>query len=133
MTNDFPTVTLANGIRVGNFSSPHPFIFDDGTTLDACHADRARALMLEQRETEHAWRVNDVDITDIQLAFEMSPAVHEEIDRIQRDEDVDVVIVPLPVLQCLRDMVPDIQRTKFRGIRVADRVSKTVHSDRFCI
>ncbi len=45
-------------------------------------------------------------------------------------EDIDVVLVPFPVMTALKDA--GISIGKARVIRVADRVTKMIHIDRFC-
>jgi len=120
---------LKNGLRVVNFSSPHPFKFEDDSVLEACSADRAKGLMLKSVEAVERALVNGVEITDISLSFLMSPVVEEELERLEGDDSIDIIIVPLPVLQCCRGT----GFKKVRGIRVADRVTKSVHTDRFCV
>lgn len=132
-----PTTTLSNGIRVANFSSAHAFRFDDGSELPACDSERCKALMLRQVEktTDHpmGW-------TDISLSFEMSEVVRRELDRINNDPDIDIVLVPLPVLLLVREqrkmydegLCPNGWQ-KCRGVRMADRVTKVAHHDRFCV
>ena len=48
---DSKIFTLKNGLRVANFSSPHPFTFTDGTIIPAVEDEKARNLMLEVKET----------------------------------------------------------------------------------
>lgn len=118
--------TLTNGLRIMNFSSPHPFTFTDGTVLPAVDADTARALMLDFVEVEHinsGW-------TDVQLIFKLNAAVQAAINKAQAS-DVDVVLVPLPVLSAVK--AAGLPIGKLRVCRVADRVAKTICIDKFCI
>lgn len=121
-----PIVTLKSGVRVANFSSPHPFTFDDGTVLPACDPERARALMLNSEEVEtrrERW-------ADIELRFVLSFSVWQAISELERRNDVDIVLVPFPVMEAVK---ADGQAVgKCRVCRVADRVAKTIHADRFC-
>lgn len=122
-----PVVTLKNGLRVANFSSPHPFTFDDGTVLPACSTERARSLMLEADElstSQEKW-------TDIELSFVMSTTVGLAIDELQDDPDIDIILVPLPVMEALKNDGGGIG--KCRVCRMADRITKVVCSDKFCI
>lgn len=130
-----PVVELSNELKVLNFSSPHPFNFEDGTTLPACSAERALSLMLKTEERESLspclrW-------TDVDLEFKMSESVRSELV-VCCYEQVDIVIVPLPVLQIARKIkLPHrhalvIQR-KVRGIRVKNRATKEIFIDRFCL
>lgn len=127
MTNAASVVTLKNGLRVANFSSPHPFVFDDGTVLPACSPERARSLKLEAVETSmqrDGW-------TDIELSFELTPSVCEAIAELQDDADITIILVPLPAMQAIKDDGGPIG--KCRVCRVADRINKVVCSDKFCI
>jgi len=40
------TTVLKNGLRVGNFSSPHDFLFNDGSILPAVDKETSRILSL---------------------------------------------------------------------------------------
>jgi hypothetical protein len=134
---EMPTITLKNGLRVANFSSPHSFKFTTGEVLPACSAERATALMLtavEKETVQDKW-------TDIHLEFQMSDNVAKELDRVDGFEvksDLDVILVPLPVRQAIGwfcKIYPERARgvwMKTRCIRVADRVTKQIHPDRFC-
>lgn len=127
MNTAAPVVTLKNGVRVANFSSPHPFTFDDGTVLPACSPERARSLILEQAELS----MQRVRWTDIEHSFELTPGVREAIAELQDDAYITIILVPLPVMQAIKDDGGPIG--KCRVCRVADRISKTIYSDRFCI
>lgn len=128
-----PIVTLANSVRVANFSSPHSFTFDDGTVLPACSADRAARLMLESRETQAASTLHP-EIVDILLEFKMSAVVQEELIELHERTDFDVLLVPLPVMQAIREGYASggFWFPRARVCRVVDRVSKTISSTRFC-
>ncbi len=130
-----PVITLKNGITIANFSSPHKFRFVTGEELPACAKERARNLMLECEEIEHPntsclW-------TDLEIEFSMSNAVMAELEKVCAG-DIDILLVPLPVLQCVRKLAEasedgwKLVRDKARCVRVADRVTKTIFSDRFC-
>jgi hypothetical protein len=128
-----PVVTLTNGIRVANFSSPHLFTFTDGSVLPACSKERALHLMLDSHARETPGVQGSVDL---ELTFEMSLAVEAALVALNAREDIDIIIVPFPVMTALKEKPfkgHDLRQTvgKCRGCRVADRVSKTVHHDRF--
>lgn len=131
-TNTLPIVTLSNGLRVANFSSPHNFNFVDGTILPACSTDRARSLMLESIEIETKSLDHD-GVIDIELSWRMSDAVRDELRRLGQfeNESFDILLVPLPVMMAMKAEFGVVG--KARCIRVADRVSKTIHIDRFCL
>ena len=161
-----PIVKLqCNGLKVANFSSPHSFTFTTGEVLGGCADERSRALMLEAEEIETSnmgsvfksdaafkvyceWAhaggvmpdccdVPDRSWTDIELKFSMSADVMSALERVC-ELDVDVVLVPYPVLQCIREIASKsddgwyLVTSKCRTIRSADRVKKTIYPDRFC-
>lgn len=122
-----PVVTLTNGIRVANFSSPHPFTFDDGTVLPACDPERSRSLTLEavERPTPRgSW-------TDIELWFRPTRIVDTALAELESDPDITIILVPLPVMEAMKDCGRNIG--KCRVCRVADRITKTICANRFCI
>lgn len=122
-----PKVSLSNGLRVANFSSPHPFTFEDGSVLEACSAERAKTLMLGSIEVETP---NRGGWTDIGLEWELSAAVEDALIELEQDDEVDIVLVPFPVMTALKEAGRDVG--KARVIRVRDRVTKEIHIDRFC-
>lgn len=131
MLGKMPTVRLSTGVLVANFSSPHTFRFTDGSTLEACSPERAKALMLQSREDEHHI---DPRWVDIELEFSLSTEVRIALfaaDRQAGSEGIDIVIVPLPVLRAAASEEPPGFH-RLRTIRVADRVNKINHHDRFC-
>lgn len=128
----YTTCTLSNGLVVANFSSPHEFKFEDGTILPACSAGRAKRLMLVAEESESTMTVNGCTIVDLELTFKMSQVVEQELSEMCLDDSIDIVLVPLPVLQCARELKVGWIERKARAIRVKDRVTKEIHIDRFC-
>ena len=48
----FPRTTLSNGLVVVNFSSPHAFKFEDGSTLEACNTEHSTTLSLKEDNIE---------------------------------------------------------------------------------
>lgn len=125
----YHTHAVINGVRVYNFSSPHPFTFTDGTVLEACPEETSRAMSLEQREVETPH--STLPIIDISLVFEMSDNVLRDISILQSAECVDIILIPFPVMECLKKN--NIPIGKCRVCRTADRIKKTVYSDRFCV
>lgn len=129
--------TLSNELRVANFSSPHSFRFTDGSVLPPVDDETADNLMLKAHETRHTDRKRPKIVT-ISLLFELPEKVKDEIDywyTIWAMKKVDIVIVPLPVMQCLHEIWDDktIVKSPFRVIRTRDRITKTIWSDIFCI
>ena len=125
-------VTLNNGLKVANFSSPHEFRFETGETLYACSAERARRLMLHADEvvTDRGnWK-------DIELSFTLGLDVTKDLLAAQEfaaDHNIDVILVPLPVMGAMKNAGWYIPDTPFRCIRKSDRVTNLIYSDRFCM
>jgi len=131
-------ITLNNGIRICNFSSPHSFRFNTGEELPACDPERSQELMLVQEETEMH---NPKGWTDIYMTFKMSYTVKAELVKLSHDPEIDIILVPFPVMEAAKnmtsnDLAPELAEKIFAKIRVcrtADRVTKTIYSNRFCI
>jgi hypothetical protein len=147
-------ITLSNGLRVGNFSSPHPFTFEDGNVLPPASDEDVAAGTLEAKETEF---VNErFNWTDIDLAFKITPSCADllaEWMEIFRRREVDIVLIPLPVksagLTSGLFTVPSggvmkiadeatgrlFTDAPFRVIRVRKdkRKERWIHIDRFCV
>ena len=124
---NMPIITLSNGIKVANFSSPHVFNFTDGSVLPACEGARSKGLMLRQTEEEAPHPSGKW--VDIKLSFQMSPEVEAALVA-AHDSQADIILVPFPVLGAVR---ADSRFPRIRVIRSADRVKKTIHIDRFCV
>jgi hypothetical protein len=100
-----PTCTLANGIKVANFGSPHPFQFDDGNCLMAAQRDRTEATKCDLQEEEIFTPFTDRFKTVV-MAFNVSEslelAVEEAVRQIYQD-GLDVVIIPLMTASAIAD------------------------------
>jgi hypothetical protein len=126
----YPTATTSKGIILANLSSPHQFRFNDGTILPACLPDRSRLGSLDTKETE---RPGIKGTTDVLLYFGLSKSVSDMLDEIHTDDAVDIVIVPFPVMQCIKNEELLCDYPKARVIRMADRVEKIAFHDKFCV
>lgn len=136
MNTNHPTVTLKNGLRVANFSSPHAFYFDDGSVLPAVSEELCKRLSLDQIEREYKRYYKDglFLYTDIVLRFEMNSVVDQALSTLLNNSDVDIVLVPFPVMEAWKNQGnTTILNHKIKVVRVKDRVSKVIYSDRFCI
>ena len=127
-------VELSNGIRVANFSSPHSFTFTDGTILPAHINSEAERMAVDFIEKE----VEGGRMGDISLTFELSEEAKDAVSYwgiAHKQNDVDIVFVPLPMMVCLhqefgRDWVI---KSPFRCIRNESRTNKLVSIDKQCI
>jgi hypothetical protein len=123
-----PVITLDNGIRIANWSSPHEFKFTTGEILPACSPERAKAMSLDIDETV----VNQEKWDDIVLDTNIPDSVYEDIEELKYNDEIDIILVPFMVLDALKSSYPWIA-DKCRVIRVADRVTKEIYPDKFCI
>ena len=125
------TITLSNGLTIANFSSPHPFTFTTGEVLPACDDDWAKEMMLDINETEYHVNEDGLVWTDVSLKIDVPKNVREELYKLMHNDDIDIILVPHMVLQAMKDypMITD----KCRVIRCADRVTKEIYPDKFCI
>lgn len=122
-------ITLSNGKRVANFSSPHPFVFTDGSILPGVDDSESTRLAVTFIE-------DSLGNGDIKLSFELTEAIWTRMAyweiawNASRDARVDVVFCPLPMLTALKEAKYDILISPFRCIRIEDRVRKLVSIDK---
>lgn len=123
-------LSLSNGKRVANFSSPHPFTFTDGSVLPAVSNELAKLLEVDFHEEDQFGN------GDVSLSFSLSGLVKERVemwDREFQEGNGDVVFVPLPMLTALREYGINIRVSPFRAIRIEDRINKLVSINKQCI
>ena len=135
-----PYITLSNGLTVANFSSPHPFNFTTGKVLPACEKKWVKKMSLDIAEnnlnTAYTMMIgrrkhNPVKISDIQIKVHVTQIVIDALDKLNKDTNIDIVLVPFMLLQALKD--GGWPHKKCRVIRVADRITKEIYPDKFCI
>lgn len=125
-------ITLSNGKRVANFSSPHPFTFEDGSVLNAVSNSESERLKIIFLEKEYS-------NGDTRLSFKLSDDVLAEMEecRILHSEEklVDVVFCPLPMVVAIKEEFGEgfLINSPFRSIRVEDRIEKLVSIHKQCI
>ena len=125
----YKIITLSNGKRVGNFSSPHEFVFEDGNILPAVSESIADHLKVTFLETVH-------ENGDVSLTFDLSTSVLHEMKtwvNLWINKEVDVVFCPLPMITALSERGYDIKNSPFRSIRIEDRIKKLVSINKQCI
>lgn len=128
-------VELSNGVKVANFSSPHPFTFTDGTVLPAVSKEVSETLKVTFIETPTD---NPRGFADVRLDFELSEAVMDQVGRWQvmfLNSEVDVVLCPLPMIQALKKYLSpsDMFDSPFRCVRMGDRIKKLAEIDKFTL
>lgn len=125
-------ITLSNGKRVANFSSPHPFTFTDGSILPAVVDSASEYLKVQFNE------FIDEKNGDVELTFELTQAIRDEMAIwINRwlEGKVDVIFCPLPMLVAIANDQGEIwlKSSPFRGIRMEDRIKKLASIDKQCL
>ena len=131
MNTNCPVITLNNGITIANWSSPHEFKFTTGEVLPACTPERVNAMSIDIDETV----VSNKKWDDIKIKTSIPDVVRDDLKILQDDEDIDIILVPFMVLSAMKSllMMKYPYFFKLRVIRVADRVTKEIYPDRFCI
>jgi hypothetical protein len=137
-----PVINLSNGLRVANFSSPHPFNFVDGSVLPACDEERSKVLSMDRKDVETEWAgpLHGVKggIVAVKPVFVLTYVVMRTLVDLQESWDVDLIMVPFPLLQALRDNGHlDAAKdgwpafTKVGTVIMADRITKAAAIDKF--
>ena len=123
---DIKIVTLSNGKRVGNFSSPHHFVFTDGSILPAVSERDASWYAVTFIE-------DDLGNGDIKLSFELTKPIWNLMIKWNEawgTKEVDVVFCPLPMITALHNQGYNVRNSPFRCIRIEDRVKKLISIDK---
>ena len=131
MNTNCPVITLNNGITIANWSSPHEFKFTTGEVLPACTPERVNAMSIDIDETV----VSNKKWDDIKIKTSIPDVVQDDLKILQDDEDIDIILVPFMVQSAMKSLLRMRYPYffKLRVIRVADRVTKEIYPDRFCI
>ena len=101
-------ITLSNGKKVANFSSPHPFTFTDGSVIPAVSDEESERLKVTFIESEHPDESGDIN-----LRFELSTDVMFEMRywvAMYNVGYVDVVFCPLPMITAIKDIERDLNQ-----------------------
>lgn len=135
--NKYPSIKLEEkGIRVVNYSSPHSYVFHTGEVLPACSDEVARETKLE---ANHGKVYNDKGWLDVSISYCLSKMQHEELPKLVAFNEIDIILVPYPVLNALKSELnwktywADLVWEKIRVCKLHDRVTKVIRSDEFCI
>ena len=132
-------ITLSNGKKVSNFSSPHSFTFTDGSELPAVTLEKS--IQLEVTFIEEV-----DDDGDVNLNFELSKDVIDEMKHWQmwyEMGEVDVVFCCLPMITAIKNYINDeklytlgiksLKDSPFRTIRIENRIKKLLSIDKQCV
>jgi hypothetical protein len=148
------------GLGLANFSSAHTFKFrnvayqGDPWELEGCETDRVEALMLQQ-PSDVVVRIGRRDTRSVVKAYVATQIILDELERLEKDQDNDVVIVPRVVKEAVANEYGfnphaygedteavrkhfdlAVQRGypgKIRTIMVYNRSNQVNYADRFCL
>ena len=140
----FTRVKLSNGLTIANFSSPHSFKFTTGEILEKCSPNWSREMSLGIKESKKQMNLKNgtKSWTDVLLTIDIPKNVLYNLATLVELESIDIVIVPLMVLNAIKSIDDDtweqenlkkILLSKCRTVRIADRVTKEIYPDKFCI
>lgn len=133
---NLPSVRLSNGLVVANYSSPHTFLFEDGSILGECSDERAKLTIVESNENTVATRkilregqvITTLDVeTDWELSwFVKEDMIHITAAYVRNELDWDIIITPLPVMMGWRkyrkNLNININQGPFRTGRLINRL-----------
>lgn len=123
---NFETITLTNGLTILNFNSPHSFAFGDGKVLNSVSMEVAKETMLSNEDIE----TFNGKFTTVKKIFTMSQACKDRLVEVQNLPNVDVILVPLPVLLLANEL--GLNKGKLHTGFIVDRINKILSTDKFC-
>jgi len=106
-TPDMPTVKLTSGLVVANFSFSLGLIFDDGSQLSPCNAERCRFGRLKIRE-EIFKRHSTHSI--VQLKTKMTDACEFMLLDSIEQQGVDLILLPESTMVAVMDAAKSSRR-----------------------
>lgn len=130
-------VELSNGLRVGNFGSPHKFLFDDHTILPAASLEDCKKIIVSKSYHMLAEN-NQYGLCTIEVSFYKDTIDHVNDWKELIDSGyVDLVIVPRIVRDCFNSIEKSADYSEFVCSVLVDnpegRVNKIMRSDLFCL
>jgi hypothetical protein len=143
---ELPEIRLSNGLVVANYSSPHPFTFVDGSVLPACSKERATLTKLDvvERSFNTKYTISNgtsVKVEHVMLEWKLTWFLEQEVNTFVKMHHMNripwhVVLVPLPFMIACKEYIQHAFRdadVPFKVIRVADRITKEIHIDKFYV
>ena len=131
--SEAPLIQLQSGLVVVNFGSPHPFDFEDGSILPAAMPDRVKLSMLDTEDVETATVLQSGrSVIMVQKVFKLTEAIRQELKTLEDNDQVDIVLIPYPLLACLQATGDTEIFKKCATIFVVDRTSKKISTQRYC-
>ena len=127
-------ITLSNGKKVGNFSSPHYFQFTDGSILESQSNAVAEKLKVDFIEKELGTN-GDIEL-DFSLSINVKNAMNDWME-LWVNKQVDVVFCPLPMITAIKQSTwfgeSWLRESPFRSVRIEDRINKLVSIHKQCL
>jgi len=116
-----PKAKLTNGLVVANFSSGHPFTFEDGTVLPACQDDRVQALVIVHQETHSQKRI--VDQTEYEMRNITAELTELGMAMVQTTvlDECNVIIAPRQVVEAIHAAGLLKKHDRFASIKMTKR------------
>ena len=132
--SEAPSIQLQSGLVVVNFGSPHPFDFEDGSILPAAMPDRVKLSMLDTEDVETATVLQSGrSVIMVKKVFKLTEAIRQELQTLEDNDQVDIVLIPFPLLACLQAETGAMEIfKKCATIFVVDRTSKKISTQRYC-
>jgi hypothetical protein len=127
---DCPRVFVQQCFGVANFSCPREYVFDDGSVLAACSLERVARLAPDEgqhqfsrmplevgyRDDDDTWCVVSTPYgVKVQTGREdwiLSAAQCAELDRLEADEEINIVIVSVETMALLREFGRDLGKCR---------------------
>lgn len=122
-----PIVTLSNGLKVANFCDESTMQFSDGNILLAVENDRFEVLSPKHQIIPTAGKKNTIDL---HTSYKNDSRIKEEMMALDGRNDIDIVLVPIPVMEALKEWGYDIAKSKART-KCFDKITRTLRIDQF--
>ena len=104
--DEFPCITLKNGIRVANFSSAHGYSFVTEEYLPSCTKEVADKYKMADKHLEKTCLSQNTGVAwqDMHLVYSITDEIKEALNDIATAENgfVDVILVPYPVIDTIK-------------------------------
>ena len=146
LLDQFPMITLNNGVTVCNFSSNHPYKFDTGETLPACLKITADRHKLDTHEAKTPRWIGskkfcegEPDWYDVELTHTLPSHTKKDLKVLAKMDKLDIILVPYPLKSILNENWKNDPDTftiwgKARTCRKIDPRdnSQGIYSNKFC-
>ena len=121
-------VKLSNGLVIGNLSSPHQFIFEDGSILEAVDKETTKEFSIKFDDIETQ---NNNKFMTVEKKFIVEYEFYHKLEKICYDFEGEVILVPFMLISALKANNFKVIN-KLHTVHIKDRVNKLVSIDKFC-